>query len=88
MGKSTKRGGGRRSPFIKSAVEDLIEKEPQWFIKKSADQVKEKITTEYGAVGAKTTTVNVVLIRLFNKRKLTRDEIEGKFVYSIPSIAH
>jgi hypothetical protein len=87
-GKSDRRGGGRRPPFVKNAIMDLIEKEPQWFVKQFPEQVKDKIATEYGAVGAKNQSVNVVLIRLFSKHVLTREEIEGKYAYSVPSITH
>jgi len=86
--KSSKRGGGRRPPFVKNAVLELIEKQPEWLIDKLPEDVLGKITTEYGAVGAKKESVNVVLIRLFNQRVLTRKEIEGKYAYSVPSVPH
>ena len=86
--KSSKRGGGRRPPFVKNAVLELIKKEPEWLIDKFPKDVRDKITTEYGAVGAKAASVNVVLIRLFNARRLTRKEIQGKYAYSVLSIPH
>jgi hypothetical protein len=87
-GKSDRRGGGRRPPFVKNAIMDLIKEEPQWFVNKFSEQVKDKIATEYGAVGAKNQSVNVALIRLFSKGILTRGESEGKYAYSVPSIKH
>jgi len=88
VSKSSKRGGGRRPPFVKNAILELIEKQPEWLIEKFSEDVLGKITTEYGAVGAKKESVNVVLIRLFNQRLLTRKEIEGKYAYSVPSVPH
>lgn len=87
-GKTSKRGGGRRPPFIKSAVMELMKKEPEWLIDKFPEDVQKKISTEYGAVGAKAPSVNVVLIRLFNARQLTRKEINGKYAYSVLSVPH
>lgn len=86
--KSSKRGGGRRPPFVKNAILELTQKEPAWLIDKFPVDVRNKINTEYGAVGAKTESVNVVLIRLFNARMLTRKELDGKYAYSMLSVPH
>jgi hypothetical protein len=78
-----RRGGGRRPPFLKNAILDLIKKEPEWVVEKSDENFAEKLKTQYGVVGAKTESVNVALIRLFKDGQLTRKEIDGKYAYSV-----
>jgi len=84
--KGGRRGGGRKPPFIKSAILNIIHKEPHWFIEKSPEQVTEKLKTEYGVPGANVTPVRTALIRLFADGLLTRKELEGKFLYSITAL--
>jgi hypothetical protein len=79
--------GGFRPPFVKRAIEELIKKEPEWFVEKFPEDVLDKIKTQYGAVGAKVDSVKVVLIRLFKKGILTRKEIQGKYAYSVPTVS-
>jgi len=79
--------GGYRPPFVKKAIEELIKKEPEWFVERFPEDVHNKIKTEYGAVGAKIESVNVALIRLFKKGSLTRKEIHGKYAYSVPTVS-
>lgn len=79
----SKRGGGRRPPFVKNAILDLLKKEPEWMVEKFDESVAEKLRTEYGVVGAKTESVNVALLRLFSNGQLTRKEINGKYAYSV-----
>lgn len=83
---ASKRGGGRRPPFIKNAVLEIIEKEPEWFVNKSPDDVADRLRTQYGVPGAKRSSVNVVLCRLFKKRMLTRQDVEGKYSYSVLTV--
>ena len=83
---SSKRGGGKRPPFIKNAILELIKKEPEWFVDKFPEDVTDKLKTEYGAVGAKTSSVKVALIRLFKDGYLTRKEIQGKYAYSVLTV--
>jgi hypothetical protein len=82
----SRRGGGKRPPFIKNAVLELMEKEPSWFVDKFPEDVANKLKTQYGVVGAKVSSVKVVLIRLFNEKRLTRKEIQGKYAYSVLTI--
>jgi hypothetical protein len=82
-GSKTSKRGGRRPPFIKRPVLELIKKEPQWAVDKSPENFADKLKTQYGVVGARPETVNVVLIRLFKRGLLTRKEIQGKYVYSV-----
>lgn len=80
---SSKRGGGRRPPFVKSAIIDLMKKEPEYLVDKFPEDVANKLKTQYGVVGAKTESVNVALIRYFKSGLLTRKEIQGKYAYSV-----
>jgi len=81
-----RKGGGRRPPFIKNAILNIIEKEPQWFVDKSPEDVTERLTTSYGVPGAKVPPVSTALIRLFADGELTRREADGKFLYSITAL--
>lgn len=83
---SSKRGGGRRPPFIKSAIGQIMEKEPEWLIRKFPKDVAEKLKTQYGVPGAKEDSVKVALLRFFKKGSLTREEIQGKYAYSVLSV--
>jgi hypothetical protein len=80
---SSKRGGGRRPPFLTNAIDELLKKEPAWLVNKFSEQIAEKLTTEYGVPGAKAESVNVVMIRKFQRGLVTRKEINGKFAYSV-----
>lgn len=82
----SKRGGGRRPPFIRNAIGELMKKEPDWLVNKFPEDVADKLKTEYGVVGAKTESVNVALMRYFKSGHLTRKETQGKYAYSIPRI--
>jgi hypothetical protein len=83
--KASKRGG-RRPPFIKGAIIELIKKEPEWMVDKFPENVADKLKTQYGVVGAKTESVNVALIRYFKKGLLARKEMQGKYAYSVQTI--
>ncbi|MDI6847964.1 MAG: hypothetical protein QMD23_07570 [Candidatus Bathyarchaeia archaeon] len=83
---SSSKRGGRRPPFIKNAILELKEKEPEGFIDKFPEDVTNKLKTQYGVAGAKTDSVNVALIRFFKEGRLTRKEIQGKYAYSVPTI--
>lgn len=83
---SSKRGGGRRPPFIKRAIQEIMEKEAEWFVKKFPEDVAKRLKTRYGVPGAKDESVTVALMRLFKKGLLTREEIRGKYAYSVLSI--
>ena len=84
--KGGRRGGGRKSPFIKNAILNIIQKEPKWFVEKSPEDVTEKLKTEYGVPGANVTPVSTALIRLFTDGHLTRKESGGKYLYSITAL--
>lgn len=81
-----RRGGGRKPPFIKSAILNIIQKDPKWFVEKSSEDVTDKLKTEYGVPGANVSPVNVALIRLFTDGTLTRKESGGKYLYSITAL--
>jgi hypothetical protein len=81
-----RRGGGKKPPFIKNAILNIIQKEPSWFVMKSPEDVTEKLKTEYGVPGANAKPVGVALIRLFTDGLLTRKESEGKYLYSITAL--
>jgi hypothetical protein len=83
---SSSKRGGRRPPFIKNAILELIEKEPGWCIDKFPEDIANKLKTEYRVAGAKGDSVEVALIRLFKDGRLTRKEIQGKYAYSVPTI--
>jgi len=80
---SLKRGGGRRPPFVTNAIDELMKKEPEWLVNKFPEDIAEKLTTEYGVPGAKPESVNVVMIRKFQKGLVTRREMNGKYAYSV-----
>lgn len=86
MASNVKRRGGRRPPFIKTPILELMKKEPEWFADKFPENVTEKLKTQYGVVGAKTESVNVALVRLFQNGLLTRKEMQGKYAYSVLSV--
>lgn len=81
--KTSKRAGGKRPPFVKGPVLELIKKEPEWVVYKFAEDFTDKIKTQYGVVGAKVKSVKVVLIRLYQDRLLTRKDIQGRYAYSV-----
>jgi hypothetical protein len=81
-----RRGGGRRPPFIKSAILNIIEREPEWFVDKCPEDVTDKLKTSYGVPGAKVKPVGTALIRLFADGELTRKEVGAKYLYSITAL--
>lgn len=85
--RTERRGGGRRRPFIKKAILKIKKKEPQWFVDKSPNEVLVKLKTEYGVPGANLEPVRTALMRLFRDGEFTRKEMEGKYVYSVPTLS-
>jgi len=81
-----RKGGGRRPPFIKNAILNIIKQEPEWFVDRSPEEVTEKLKTIYGVPGANVTPVGTALIRLFADGELTRKEVDGKYLYSITAL--
>jgi hypothetical protein len=84
--KSIRRGGGRKPPFYRGNIQRIIEKEPEWFVEKSVEEVTNKLKTEYSVPGANETPVGTALSRLFQKNLLTRKEADGKYLYSVTSL--
>ncbi|HVP26961.1 MAG TPA: hypothetical protein VMT26_04780 [Candidatus Bathyarchaeia archaeon] len=84
--KSIRHGGGRKPPFYRGNIQRIIEKEPEWFVDRSVEEVASKLKTEYGVPGANEKPVGTALTRLFQKNLLTRKEADGKYLYSVTSL--
>lgn len=80
------RHSGKKVSFYRTNIQRIIDEEPEWMAEKNTSEVVTKLKTEYGVPGADDNGVQVNLIRFFKKGLLTRKEVDGKYLYSVPQL--
>jgi hypothetical protein len=77
---------GKKVSFYRTNIQRIIDEAPEWMVEKSTSDVVTKLKTEYGVPGADDNGVKVNLIRFFRKGLLTRKEVDGRYLYSVPQL--